>query len=79
MALPYAADHRLPSPRGGGARNKTGDLLVADDVGVAVIAAADAARAVADGVAREKDEPDIVARIKRGNSTLDIYKLPRGS
>jgi hypothetical protein len=46
---------------------------------MAVIAVADAQRAVADGVTREKDKPYFVARIKRGNCTLGIYKLPRGS
>lgn len=56
---------------------KTGDLLVADADGVVVIAAADAERVVAEGVVREKDELNIVARLKRGESTLDIYKLPR--
>jgi regulator of RNase E activity RraA len=63
---------------GGATQNKTSDILVADDVGVAAIAAADAQRAVAEGVAREKDGPYFVARIKRGNSILDIYKLLRG-
>lgn len=57
---------------------KTGDLLVADADGVVIIAAADAERVVAAGVTREKDELDIVARLKKGESTLDIYKLPRG-
>ena len=79
MALAYAADQRIPSPLGGATQNKTGDLLVADEDGMAVIALADAERAVADGVTREKDEPYCVARIKRGNLTLGIYKLPRGS
>ena len=56
---------------------RAGDLLVADADGVVVIAAADAERVVAAGVAREVEEKDIVARLKRGESTLDIYKLPR--
>lgn len=57
---------------------KTGDLLVADADGVVVIAAADAERVVAAGEARDEDEKNIVARLKRGESTLDIYKLSRG-
>jgi 4-hydroxy-4-methyl-2-oxoglutarate aldolase len=58
---------------------QTGDLLVADADGVLVLAAADAERVVAAGQEREDDEKRIVERLKRGESTLDIYKLPRGN
>lgn len=56
----------------------TGDLLVADADGVVVIACADAERVIAAGVQREKDEREIVVRLKRAERTLDIYKLPSG-
>ncbi|MES2977835.1 MAG: 4-hydroxy-4-methyl-2-oxoglutarate aldolase [Pseudomonadota bacterium] len=56
----------------------TGDLLVGDADGLVIIAAADAERVVAAGVAREDEEREIVARLKGGENTLDIYKLPRG-
>lgn len=55
---------------------QTGDLLVADADGVVVIPRADAARVVAAGVERERQELEIVARLRRGERTLDIYKLP---
>jgi 4-hydroxy-4-methyl-2-oxoglutarate aldolase len=55
----------------------TGDLLVADADGVVVIARADAARVVAAGAEREREELEIVQRLKRGENTLDIYHLAR--
>lgn len=57
----------------------TGDLVVADADGVVVVARADVERVVAAGVEREREERDIVARLKRGERTLDIYKLPAGA
>jgi 4-hydroxy-4-methyl-2-oxoglutarate aldolase len=54
----------------------TGDLVVADADGVAVLPFADAARIVAEGIEREEKEKDIVARIKRGERSCDIYGLP---
>lgn len=58
---------------------QTGDLLVGDVDGVVVIARADAQRVVAAGVERERGEREIVAHLKRGERTLDIYKLPPGT
>jgi 4-hydroxy-4-methyl-2-oxoglutarate aldolase len=58
---------------------QTGDLLVADADGVVVIARADAGRVIEAGLARERDERDIVARLKRGERTLDIYQLAPGA
>ena len=55
---------------------RSGDLLVADADGVVVIASSEAERVVQAGVARERDEHDIVSRLKRGERTLDIYQLP---
>lgn len=58
---------------------RTGDLLVADADGVVVIADDEVARTVAAGTAREREEREIVERIRRGESTLDIYQLARMS
>lgn len=57
---------------------QTGDLVVGDADGVVVIARADVARVVAAGAQRERDEQEITERIRRGERTLDIYKLPAG-
>jgi 4-hydroxy-4-methyl-2-oxoglutarate aldolase len=54
----------------------SGDLLVADADGVLVIPRSDVERVVAAGEQRERDEQDIVRRIKDGETTLAIYKLP---
>lgn len=53
----------------------TGDLLVADADGVVVIAREEVERTIAAGAARASEERAIVERIKRGESTLDIYHL----
>lgn len=55
---------------------RSGDLLVGDADGVVVIAREAAARVVEAGVERERIEQEIVARLKRGERTLDIYRLP---
>jgi 4-hydroxy-4-methyl-2-oxoglutarate aldolase len=54
---------------------QTGDLLVADADGVVVIARADAEQVIEAGLARDREERDIVARLQRGERTLDIYRL----
>lgn len=54
---------------------RTGDLLVADDDGVVVIAHKDVALTIAAGVVRANEEKEIIERIQRGESTLDIYNL----
>ena len=41
-----------------------------------VIFRADVERVIAAGAQREKDELEIVARMKRAERTLDIYQLP---
>jgi 4-hydroxy-4-methyl-2-oxoglutarate aldolase len=58
---------------------QSGDLVVADADGVVVIAQADAERVVAAGVERERAEQQIVARLKRGERSLDIYGLPESA
>jgi 4-hydroxy-4-methyl-2-oxoglutarate aldolase len=55
----------------------TGDLLVADADGVLVLPQADAARIIAAGEEREAQEREIVQRLQRGETTLDIYRLSR--
>lgn len=57
----------------------TGDLVVADADGVVVLPAASAANIVSKGVEREEKERDIVARLKRGERSLDIYGLPENA
>ncbi|MGA1355003.1 MAG: RraA family protein [Candidatus Limnocylindrus sp.] len=57
----------------------SGDLLVADADGVVVIPQADAVAVVAAGERREAQEREIVERLQRGESTLDIYRLPWAS
>lgn len=52
---------------------RAGDLVVADGDGVVVLPQARAAEIVARGVQREADEAAIVARLKAGESTLDVY------
>lgn len=53
----------------------TGDLLVADADGVVVLAAADAARIVEAGEAREREEAAIYEQLRKGGSTMEIYRL----
>lgn len=50
-----------------------GDLVVGDDDGVVVLPQARAAEVVAKGQQREADEAAILARLKAGESTLDVY------
>jgi len=52
-----------------------GDLVVGDRDGVVVIPAADAATAIDAGGARVAKEADIVARLRTGERTLDLYDL----
>jgi len=54
----------------------TGDLVVADADGVVVIPSADALRVIALGAEREKEEREIIDRLRDGERTLDIYRLP---
>lgn len=57
----------------------TGDLLVADADGVVVIARADVERVVELGAKREAEERAFIERLKNGERTMDIYKLPAGN
>lgn len=52
---------------------EAGDLVVGDDDGVVVLPRARAADIVARGVQREADEAAIVARLRAGEATLDVY------
>jgi 4-hydroxy-4-methyl-2-oxoglutarate aldolase len=63
----------------GGIAVQSGDLVVADADGVVVIARADAERIVAAGVQREHAEQEIVARLRHGERSLDIYGLPESA
>ncbi|MGY1841968.1 RraA family protein [Modestobacter sp. SYSU DS0875] len=52
-----------------------GDLVVGDADGVVVVPAAQAEQAVAAGVAREDKEADVMARLRAGATTLDLFGL----
>ncbi len=54
---------------------KPGDLVVGDRDGVVVLPQADVQVALAAGVRREANEREKVARIRRGETTLDLYGL----
>lgn len=56
---------------------RRGDLVVGDADGVVVLAAATAQDVVAQAAARIRDEERIIERVRAGESTLEIYGLPR--
>lgn len=56
---------------------RRGDLVLADDDGVVVLPAADAARAIEAAERRDSAEAGILARLRGGDTTLDIYGLPK--
>ncbi len=56
---------------------RPGDLVVGDGDGVVVLPAAQAAAAVRNAIARDHAEREILARLARGETTMDIYGLPR--
>jgi 4-hydroxy-4-methyl-2-oxoglutarate aldolase len=58
---------------------RSGDLLVGDADGVVVIAQDDVERTLQAGALRASDELSYVQRIRRGESTLEIYGLPATS
>lgn len=60
----------------GGVTIHRGDLLFGDADGVFVLPAADAAAAVSSSEQRDAEEQDIFDRLRAGESTIDIYKLP---
>lgn len=57
---------------------KPGDVVVADDDGVAVVPRADAAKVVKAGEEREKKEAVNRERLKKGELSLDIYDMRKG-
>jgi 4-hydroxy-4-methyl-2-oxoglutarate aldolase len=58
-----------------GVRIEPGDLVCADADGIAVVRAADADEVLAAAEALEAREQEIVARIRRGETTPDIFGL----
>jgi 4-hydroxy-4-methyl-2-oxoglutarate aldolase len=58
---------------------ETGDLLVGDADGVVIVKRSEVAQVVDAGVQREHSELEIVKRIRAGETTLGIYKLPEGA
>ena len=72
-----AGDGSIGLPvRLGDASIHRGDVIVGDAVGVVVIPSADIERVVNLSERREAEEREIFARLRRGDSTLDIYGLP---
>jgi 4-hydroxy-4-methyl-2-oxoglutarate aldolase len=57
---------------------RPGDVVVADDDGVAVVPRADAAKVVKAGEEREKKEAVNRERLKKGELSLDIYDMRKG-
>lgn len=56
----------------------TGDLVVADADGVAVVARAEVPKVMEQAAAWVAKEDDVIARLKRGERTLDIYGWGEG-
>ncbi len=54
---------------------RPGDLIVADDDGVCVVARKDAGSVLKASIAREEKEAGVRARLKAGELGLDIYKM----
>ncbi|MEQ8392670.1 MAG: 4-carboxy-4-hydroxy-2-oxoadipate aldolase/oxaloacetate decarboxylase [Thalassospira sp.] len=59
----------------GGAAIHPGDVVVADDDGVCVVAQADAAKVLDQSIAREEKEAKTRARLMKGELGLDIYDM----
>ncbi len=58
-----------------GARVQAGDLIVADDDGVAVVPRLDAETVLANAKRREENETEIRARLESGELGLDVYGM----
>ncbi len=56
---------------------RPGDLVVGDADGVVVLPAESASRVLSAGRERERKEQDVFARLRAGETTIDIYDLPR--
>lgn len=53
-----------------------GDLVFGDSDGVVILPKAEMERAVTEGIGRDREEGEIFERLRKGESTLDIYRLP---
>lgn len=60
----------------GGVSVSPGDLIVADEDGVICLAAGSVSAVVGRGEARARKETAIVAELRAGRSTVEIYSLP---
>jgi len=60
----------------GGTIVHAGDLVIGDADGVVVVPAAKAAAILADARRRDADELDLFARLRGGETTLSLYRLP---
>jgi len=60
----------------GGVCVAPGDLVVADEDGVISLSAASVAAVLERGEARERKEKGIVAELRAGRTTVEIYSLP---
>jgi 4-hydroxy-4-methyl-2-oxoglutarate aldolase len=60
----------------GGVQIDAGDLVVGDDDGVVVVAADRVPAVVAAARERERSEADVMARLRAGETTLQIFGLP---
>jgi 4-hydroxy-4-methyl-2-oxoglutarate aldolase len=56
-----------------------GDLVLGDADGVIVVSALDAERSIQQSEEREAQEQSIFERLRRGETTIDIYHLPQES
>ena len=57
---------------------RRGDLVVGDADGVVVLDKAEAAEVIEAGRRRDEKEADIMRRLKRGETTLDLFGLGAG-
>jgi 4-hydroxy-4-methyl-2-oxoglutarate aldolase len=62
----------------GGTMVHTGDLIRGDGDGLCIIAPAALEVVLARAEARESEEQEIIAALKRGASTMQLYRLPGG-
>jgi 4-hydroxy-4-methyl-2-oxoglutarate aldolase len=60
----------------GGVTIRRGDLVVGDADGIVIVPAEDVAATVANGIAREEKERELIERLRNGACALEIYHLP---